>query len=86
MIYSIKMYSNILNYNLNSNIKYFINAIFSLGLHSLIDKFTRISHHSHSFIDYIYFNKKNPILNGLLINDISDHFMIFTGNKIHDKV
>ena len=31
-----------------------------------------------------------PILNGILINDISDHFMIFTGFntdfKIHDNL
>ena len=64
---------NILNHNLNTNIKYVIDAIFSLGLHPLINKSTRISDHTHSLIDNIYCNKKkNPILNGILINDISD--------------
>ena len=82
---------NILNHNLNTNIKYFIDAIFSLGLHPLIDKSTIISDHSHSLTDNIYCNKKkHPILNGILINYISDHFMIFTGLKtdfkIHDKL
>ena len=50
---------NILNYNLNTNIKYCIYAIFSLGLHPLIDKSTRISDHSHSLIDNMYCNKKS---------------------------
>ena len=83
---------NILNHNLNTNIKYCIDAIFSLGLHPLIYKSTRISDHSHSLTDTIYCNKKkHPILNGILINDISDHFMIFTCfntdfSEIHDKL
>ena len=34
---------NILNHISNSKIKYFIGAIFKLGLHPLIDKSTRIS-------------------------------------------
>ena len=50
---------NILNHNLNTNIKYVIDAIFSLGLHLLINKSTRISDHSHSLIDNIYCNKKS---------------------------
>ena len=55
---------NILNHNLNTNVKYFIDDIFSLGLYkSLIVKSTIISDHSHSLIDNIYCNKKNhPIL------------------------
>ena len=48
---------NILNHNLNTNIKYVIDIIFSLGLHPLIDKSTRISDHSHSLIEHIYCKK-----------------------------
>ena len=77
---------NILNHNLNTIITYFIGAIFSLGLHPLIDKSTRISDHSHSLIDNIYCNKKSSYFK----RHISDHFMIFKGFntyfKIHDKL
>ena len=54
--------------------------MFSLGLYTLLVKSTRLSYHlqsDKSFIDNMYCNKKNNhILNGILINDISDNFMI----------
>ena len=45
----------------------------------LINKPTRITSHSATLIDNIFFNALGIIHNsGIFLNDISDHFLIFT--------
>ena len=66
----------------------------SLGIYPLIDKPSQITHSSATLIDNIFTNELNSnITNGLLMNDISDHLLVFCVcsysdidiNRISDK-
>ena len=57
----------------------FINLVFSSGYYPTIDRPTRITETSISLIDNILTNDPpDAIDSGVLVNDISDHFPIFT--------
>lgn len=57
----------------------YLEDTFSQGFLPLITKPTRITSHSATLIDHIYTNKLDiNATSGIIINDISDHFGIFT--------
>lgn len=57
----------------------FLETLFSHGLFPLITKPTRLTSHSATLIDNILTNYlPDKALNGLIINDISDHLPVFT--------
>ena len=56
----------------------FTDQLYSLGLHPLITRPTRITSHSKTLIDNIFTTNLSSIIQCvLIINDISDHFPIF---------
>ena len=62
----------------NNKIKYFLNNIYSLGCYPLITKSTRYGIHINSSIDNIYCNcNYKPIVNDIIISDVSDHLPIY---------
>ncbi len=69
---------DLLKYNLHDKTNAFIENIFSLGYIPQITKPTRITTSSATLIDHIYTNNilSRPI-NGIVINDVADHFGIF---------
>ena len=69
---------NLLDHNYNKHVKYFIDSIYSLGCRPLIDKPTRVANDNNSLIDNITNNNYSHKYNGILLNDISDHYHIFT--------
>ena len=69
---------DLLEYGSDTNTTHHVDTMFSLGLHPLIDKPTRITAYSATLIDNISTNEiDNTISSGLLINDISDDLLIF---------
>ena len=72
----------------------FIDQIYTLGLHPLITRPTRITSHSKTLIDNIFTSDlSSQIHSGLIINDMSGHLPIYQiteyahcrSNKIHYK-
>ena len=56
----------------------FIDQIYTLGLHPLITRPTRITSHSKTLIDNIFTSDlSSQIHSGLIINDMSDHLPIY---------
>ena len=64
----------------------FESLMLSYSYFPLINKPTRITKHSATLIDNIFTNHpcngNNPCLNGILINDVTDHFPVFTSTDI----
>ena len=55
-----------------------IDHTYTLGLHPLITRPTRITSHSKTLIDNIFTSDlSSQIHNGLIINDMSDHLPIY---------
>ncbi len=72
---------NLLAMNIKPHISSYFDRVISKGFFPLITLPTRIQPPSHTLIDNIYANKLEDISklkSGILINDISDHKMIFT--------
>ena len=64
-----------------------MDLLYSVGLYPLIDKPTRITISSETLIDNIFTNKlESKLTNGLLINDISDHFPVLTICHYNEKL
>ena len=62
----------------NNKIKYFLDNIYSLYCYPLITKSTRYGIHIYSSIDNIYCNcNYKPIVNDIIISDVSDHLPIY---------
>ena len=56
----------------------FIDQMYTLGLHPLITRPTRITSHSKTLIDNMFTsNLSSQIHSGLIINDMSDHLPIY---------
>ena len=71
---------NLLNVESHVLTSEFLEVMFSNHLFPLITRPTRITQHSATLIDNIFTNNINdfePSLNGILVTDISDHFLIF---------
>ena len=71
---------DLLKYNYCNFSTDFFNQFSSSGYTPLITKPTRITKSTATLIDNIFANNLNKMehLNGILLNDISDHFPIFT--------
>ena len=67
---------NLSNYENHTASKNFADLLFSFGLYPLINKPTRISFDTATLIDNIFTNITAKNINGILINDISDHLPI----------
>lgn len=84
---------DLLHYNHHEPTQEFIDCLFSHMLFPLITKPTRLTAHTTTLIDNIFTNCfAHNILNGIVVNSISDHLPIFGffGNKSlpqmkHDK-
>ena len=69
---------NLLNVNQNNSSTHFIESSMQHGFIQTIAKATRIFNNNTSLIDHIFTNSKNSEVNtGVIINDISDHFITF---------
>ena len=69
---------DLLQYDKHRDTNNFIDQLYSLGLHPLITRPTRITSHSNTLIDNIYTTDVTScIQSGLIINDMTDHFPIF---------
>ena len=69
---------DLLQYDKHKATNNFIDQLYSLGLHPLITRPTRITSHSKTLIDNIFTTNLSSIIQcGLIINDMSDHLPIF---------
>ena len=69
---------DLLQYDKHRDTNNFIDQLYSLGLHPLITRPTRITSHSKTLIDNIYTTDVTScIQSGLIINDMTDHLPIF---------
>ena len=77
---------DLLQYDKHNATNNLIDQLYSLGLHSLITRPTRITSRSNTLIDNIFTTSLSNIQSGLIINDISDHLPIFQITEyIHNK-
>ena len=71
---------NLLNVDSHNPTSEFLEIMYSNHFFPLITRPTRITQHSATLIDNIFTNNitdLEPSLNGILVTDISDHFLIF---------
>ena len=69
---------DLLHYDSHHFTQEFLDSLFSHMLIPLITKPTRVTSHSATLIDNIFTNCfQQNTLNGLILNDISDHFPVF---------
>ena len=69
---------DLLQSDMNNSISTFIDHLYSMGLHPLITRPTRITCQSKTLIDNIFTSDViSHIQSGLLLNDTSDHLPIF---------
>ena len=62
----------------NNSVRMHVNNMISLPCKCAIDLPTRITNHSKTLIDHIYFNDFNKLTtSGIIISDINDHYGIF---------
>ena len=62
----------------NNSVRKYVNSMLSLPCKCAIDLPTRVTDHSKTLIDHIYFNDvSNPRISGVIISDLSDHFGTF---------
>ena len=74
---------NILNYESNSTTAKFIDTMYAFTFLSLINRLTRITQCSATLIDNIFTNNlchNDCCFQGILVNDVSDHFPVFYMN------
>ena len=73
----------------NNSVRMHVYNMISLPCKCAIDLPTRITHHSKTLIDHIYFNDfYKQITSGITISDISDHygsFILTSKYKRHSK-
>jgi hypothetical protein len=69
---------NLLNYGHHDKTNTYVDSIFSLGFLPQITKPTRITTSTATLLDHIYSNTTlTESINGIIINDVADHFGIF---------
>ena len=79
-------YIDLLQSDKNNYISNFIDHLYSMGLHPLITRPTRITCQSKTLIDNIFTSDViSHIQSGLLINDTSDHLPIFQITILRQK-
>ena len=70
---------NLLNYGSHNKTNEFLDMMYSFNMYPLISKPTRISANKASLIDNIYSNTlENQGQSGIIYDDLSDHFPIYT--------
>ena len=73
---------NLLDYDINSKVKYYCNIAFSYNFIPIINKPTRVTSHNATIIDHILANSfDSKVDTGILKVDISDHFPVFFTSK-----
>ena len=75
---------DLLQYNHHVPTQKFIDSLFSHAFFNLISKPTRLTSYSATLIDNIFTNNLSQnVLNGIVLNDLSDHLPVFTyfGNE-----
>ena len=71
---------NLLNYDSHELTACFINSLFSYGFVLVINRTTRIIHHSANSINNIFTNNHEALIKsyqGILVTDLFDHFQDF---------
>ena len=64
----------------------FVDSLLSLGFLPQITKPTRVTKSTATLLDHIYSNTTSPDpINGIIINDVADHFGIFYIEKHKHK-
>ena len=77
---------DLLQYEKHKDTTNFIEQLYSLGLHPLIARPTKVTSHSTNLIDNIFTTDVvHEIQSGLLINDMSDHLPIFQITEYAEK-
>ena len=77
---------NLLGQSGSTNDLEFSSLLASNGLFSLVTKPTRVTTNSSTLIDHIYTNSfADPIFPRVILNDISDHYMIYCVISIANK-
>lgn len=80
---------NHLDINNSTPMKDFSDILNSNLFMPLITKPTRVHNNSHTLIDNIYCNSlhnNSPIVNGILMSDLSDHYSIFTIHNYQNNI
>ena len=76
---------DLLRYNDHVPTQELIDSLFSYAFFPLISKPTRLTSYSATLIDNIFtnFTLSQNVLNGIVLNDLSDHLPVFTyfGNE-----
>ena len=73
---------NLLDHNLPPPVKYFINQMISKKLFPIINRPTRVTHHSCTLIDNIFCNRVDGVeSSGVITTNISDHYPVFAREK-----
>lgn len=73
-----KFNGDILKHDSHLGTKHFVDTLHSLGLYPLINKPTRITRYTATFINNIFTNAMNKgTTNDILLCDITDHFPMF---------
>ena len=73
---------DLFKFNIHTPTEEFIDAMYTSGLIPLITKPTRLQDTSATLIDNIFTSSLSVTIAGILLNDISDHNMIFALEKI----
>lgn len=69
---------DLIKYNVNQYIQEYVDNLHSLGFHTCINRPTRVTHQSATLIDHIWCNNlSSHIESGILITDLTDHFLPF---------
>ena len=69
---------NLIKYNENNNVKFYVDMLHSRNSRNLVNKPTRVTNTSATLIDHIYSNDaSNPLTPGIIASDTSDHFPTF---------
>ena len=68
---------DLLKFNIHNPTEEFVDTMFSYGLIPKITKPTRTQNNTATLIDNLFTSSLNVDLSGILINDISDHHMVF---------
>ena len=74
---------NLLNIDRNQTVADYLQIVHTNSFLQTINKATRIFNNTYSLIDHILEkNRNNDSLTGVIISDISDHFITFTAKQI----
>ena len=77
---------NLLNLTTNNHIASYMDTVTNNGFLQLVLKATRIQNNSSTLIDHILANNlTGPITSGVILSDISDHFITFVQSPILSK-